>query len=86
VLGSDGALWLAERNSNNKIGRMTTAGELTHEYPIPTESANPLAPVAAPDGTLYFTQHAEGTVARMTLGGVVTKDFRLPSGSPDVTT
>jgi hypothetical protein len=62
---------------------MTTAGVLTDEFPIPTENANPLALVAAPDGSLYFTQHEDGTVARMALDGTVTKRFRLPSGWPD---
>ena len=82
VAGPDGALWFAERNGN-KIGRMTTDGVLTNEFPLPTENANPLAMVVGPDGALYFTQHSANTIARMTLDGVVTKEFRIPSGSPD---
>ncbi len=82
VAGPDGALYFGERNAN-KIGRITTAGVITHEYAIPTENANPLGLVAGPDGALYFTQHADGTVQRMTLDGVFTKRYRIPSGYPD---
>ena len=51
--------------------------------PIPVENATPISIVAGPDGALYYTQHSDGSIARMALDGTVTKRFRLPSGSPD---
>jgi virginiamycin B lyase len=79
--GPDGALWFAERNTN-AIGRMTTAGELTDEFPLATAAADPMGIVAGPDGALWIAQREAESIARMTPEGVVTREFRVP-GRPD---
>lgn len=50
--GKDGALWFTE-NQGNKIGRITTSGEIT-EYPLPVENAGALVITAGPDLTIWF--------------------------------
>ena len=79
--GPDGAIWFAERDTN-AIGRMTTGGELTDEFPLASDFADPMGIVAGPDGALWIAQREAGTIARMTPAGVVTREFRVP-GSPD---
>jgi len=55
---------------------MTTAGVVTGTYAIPTENANTLGLVAAPDGALYLTE-ADG-VRPMTLDGQFGRRYRVP--------
>jgi uncharacterized protein (TIGR03437 family) len=52
-------VWFTEGNGN-KIGRMTTAGELT-EYAIPTANSEPAGITAGPDGALWFTESNVGS-------------------------
>src|SRR5713101_4035729 len=47
--GPDRALWFTEFSNVGKIGRITTAGQLT-EYPLPTPSMLPVGITAGPDG------------------------------------
>lgn len=58
--GPDGALWFTEQLAN-RIGRITTAGVITDEKPIPpfTSGVNgpqPRGIVLGPDGRLWFTE------------------------------
>jgi virginiamycin B lyase len=54
--GPDGNLWFTEgRASANQIGRITTAGEVTGEFPIPTGDSGAGWIGAGPSGTLWFT-------------------------------
>lgn len=66
ALGPDGALWITEFGIE-KIGRMTTAGALTNEYPVPShggEAAEVGDITAGPDGALWFTEGV-GKIARL---------------------
>src|ERR1700731_3351423 len=72
--GPDGALWFAEENISNKIGRITTAGVIT-EFSPPT--ANVSGGIAAgPDGALWFTEFNK--IGRITTAGVIT-EFAIPT-------
>ena len=72
-------LWFTE-SANNKIGKITTGGNIT-EYTIPTTSSNPLGIAAGPDGNLWFTENAGNNIGRITPSGTIT-EFPVPtSGS-----
>jgi len=75
LASAGGAIYFATRNANT-IVRMTTAGVVTNTYDIPTENANTLGLVAAPDGALYLTE-ADG-IRRMTLDGQFGRRYRVP--------
>src|SRR5262249_14625400 len=83
--GPDGALWFVE--SQNKIGRMTTAGVIT-EFPLPERTQCTPPPcgqvfgiTTGPDGALWFTQidFTEIGIGRITTDGVIT-EFPFPAG------
>jgi streptogramin lyase len=81
VTGPDGALWYSE-NGTNKIGRMTTHGEVT-EYALPA-AYNDLGPediIVGPDRALWFA-HAD-RIGRISTSGSV-KEFTLEDGNPEV--
>jgi streptogramin lyase len=70
VAGPDGALWFAEENVSNKIGRITTAGVIT-EF-AGTTTLNVSGGIAAgPDGNLWFTEFNK--IGRITTSGVITE-------------
>jgi len=70
VAGSDGALWFTEV-STNKIGRMSTSGQLLQEFTIPTPTSYPYGLVFGSDGALWFIECRAGAnkVGRMTMSG-----------------
>jgi virginiamycin B lyase len=73
VAASDGALWFTESAStSNAIGRITTAGEITH-YPVPTAASDPSGITEAPGAGLWFTEFTANNIGQITLGGVVTE-------------
>jgi virginiamycin B lyase len=53
TVGPDGALWFTETIAN-KIGRITTSGELS-EFLLPVPNSLPSGITAGPDGALWFT-------------------------------
>jgi streptogramin lyase len=61
--GPDGNLWFA---SANKIGRITTSGNVT-EFPIPTPDARPGGISAGPDGNIWFTESGSSRIGRISL-------------------
>ena len=73
VAGSDGALWFTE-GAGRKIGRITTAGIFTTEFPM-TNTPNQIA--AGPDGALWFTEGANN-IGRITTSGVFT-EYPIPT-------
>jgi RNA polymerase sigma factor (sigma-70 family) len=90
--GPDGALWFTtfSGSGNDMIGRISTTGQI-RLFPDPTLNDEPGAIVAGPDGNLWFTAYGGngssrsttswGTIARITLQGIVTA-FPLPN-KPD---
>ena len=59
TVGPDGALWFVENGGSGRLGRITTAGELT----CSTSAAFPTALAAGPLGSLWFSRGA--TVFRL---------------------
>ena len=94
--GPDGALWFTESLAN-KIGRITTAGVVTNEFPIPTPNGTngfPQIITAVPDGALWFTecvaafgsnQCTSSTIGRITTAGTITQ-FSIPVSPLIITT
>jgi streptogramin lyase/plastocyanin len=77
ALGSDGNVWFTEQNVA-KIGRITTAGQIT-EFHIPS-GIRAVGIAAGGSGLLWF---ANGTkIGRITTAGIIT-EFSLPSGTHD---
>jgi virginiamycin B lyase len=91
--GPDGALWFVEEGSS-EIGRITTAGVVTHEFPVST-APGPVPPDPAlpsrldqithgPDGALWFTEPADNTIGRITTAGAITEfPLPVPGGEPE---
>ena len=61
--GPDGALWFLDFGSNS-VGRMTTSGQATNQYTIPTASSGPQRIRTGPDGNLWFTEGV-GKIGRL---------------------
>jgi virginiamycin B lyase len=77
VSGPDGALWVTEALTG-KIARLTTDGQLT-EFPLPAGS-QPVGITAPPwDDAVWFVASGANAIERMTLDGVVTDVFPIPS-------
>jgi virginiamycin B lyase len=92
--GPDGALWFTEGGSFNiqtgavpgKIGRITTAGAVTAEYPLPAVSGPAAAAISiatGPDGALWFGANSVNnlitSINRITTSGTVTPYALLAS-------
>ena len=76
--GPDGNLWFAER-LGNAIGRITTAGVITH-FPVPTSDSFPNGISAGTDGNLWFTERNAEKIGRITTAGVITEFSFSASG------
>jgi streptogramin lyase len=87
--GPDGALWFVtdccDPANPGLVGRITTAGVITLFPPAPGSTVAP-GITAGPDGNLWYSatvSSSEGHIQRMTTGGVVTGDFRIPTAFSD---
>jgi virginiamycin B lyase len=72
TVGPDGAIWFTEFSSGgtSRIGRMTTDGSLTDQFPLPL-SSGPGDITVGPDNRLWFTE-SNGKIGAITTGGVDT--------------
>lgn len=61
--GSDGTLWFREVGAN-KIGRITTASEVT-EFPIPSVASSPEGITSGPDGAQWFAERAPARLGEL---------------------
>jgi len=68
--GPDGALWFTE-NSANKIGRISTAGDVT-EFALPQGNSSPSGITSGPDGNLWVAVTLTGRIAKVTPTGEMT--------------
>lgn len=73
--GPDGALWYTEE-TGNKIGRITTHGEIEEFSKGISAGASPLSIAAGPDGALWFSEATGGRIGRITTSGKVTEYSR----------
>jgi virginiamycin B lyase len=97
VAGPDGALWFTEAGPDlsvfaptastiGNIGRITTAGAITH-YPAGAQRSAPTGITVGPDGALWFTEAGcakcptivPSKIGRITTSGVIS-EFALPAG------
>jgi virginiamycin B lyase len=79
--GPDGALWFTQEGSS-EIGRITTTGVVTNEFPIPTSPPTVVPAldqiVTGPDGRLWFTMPRDHAIGAITTGGAFTQ-YQLAS-------
>lgn len=80
TVGPDKALWFTE-SYTDKIGRMTTAGKLTNQFPLPTSGSMPQDITTGPDGNLWFTEWYGNKIGKMTRKGKVTEYAVKTSGA-----
>jgi hypothetical protein len=78
--GPDGALWFTQNPSS--IGRITTAGVITAEYPLPTYDPVLLGITAGPDGALWFTEYQTNQIGRITTAGAIT-EYPVPTANSE---
>jgi streptogramin lyase len=79
AVGADGNLWFVE-DSSNRIGRITTTGQITGSFPIPTANSNTTSIAPGPDGNLWFAEDVGNKIGRVTTLGVIT-EFNVPTAS-----
>jgi streptogramin lyase len=68
--GPDGAMWFTE-NGADKIGRITTSGDVTKYPPALGSGLEDIA--LRPDGALWFTEGAGNKIGRITTLGALTE-------------
>jgi hypothetical protein len=65
-VGRDGALWFTESHpSANAIGRITTGGDITNHFRVPTARSEPSDITTGPDGALWFTEFLGNKIGRI---------------------
>ena len=67
TVAANGELWFTE-NFTNRIGHMTTAGDVLGEYDIPVPGSGPRCIAAMSNGRLYFTHFDTGSIGEIILG------------------
>lgn len=67
--GSDGNLWIAAVWSDNQIERMTTDGEITGHFAIPTPNSGPIGLVLGGDSNLWFLEWNYNRIGRIDMSG-----------------
>ncbi|MGZ3497672.1 MAG: Vgb family protein [Vulcanimicrobiaceae bacterium] len=78
IVGADGRLEFIETTAV-KLGRMTTAGQLT-EYPLPP-ATSAAGLVEGVDNNFYFSDPAQNTIAQAILGQTSVKEFNVTSAN-----
>ncbi|HEX4490277.1 MAG TPA: S8 family serine peptidase [Acidimicrobiia bacterium] len=81
AVGGDGALWFTQGDAPGRIGRITTAGEISYIYDPSILTAGQMA--SGPDGAVWFTDGGgpslgDESVDRLSMNGVATR-FTDPS-------
>ena len=66
--------------NNNNVNRLSTSGQVTGSFPIPTANSAPQGITAGPDGNVWFTEFSTNKIGRVTPNGVV-KDFPIAASS-----
>jgi virginiamycin B lyase len=81
--GPDGALWFTQYPAS--IGRITTAGVITAEYPVPAPvppDTQLLGLAAGSDGALWFTAYQANQIGRITTSGAIT-EYPVPTANSE---
>jgi virginiamycin B lyase len=83
TVGPDGALWFTEVGPVPKrISRITTAGTITHQFPLPGGAGDPTDIVLGLDGRLWFTEQPTSRIGAIRTDGVVTEYPLQPGREP----
>jgi streptogramin lyase len=77
AVGSDGAVWFAERSAN-AIGRLENGS--FSEYPLPITGSTPFWVATGPDGNVWFTERSGNRIGRITPTGVLT-EYSIPTSN-----
>jgi uncharacterized delta-60 repeat protein len=76
--GPDGNLWMCA--GDNEIYRISTAGQLTGNFIIPTPNSGDYGMAAGSDGALWFNEGAANQIGRITVAGVIT-EYPIPTSN-----
>src|SRR5262249_27772512 len=69
--------------TSKEIVRVTTAGVITHRYPVPSAGTSPLVLTAGPDGNIWYTSQDGHKVGRVAIAGAAAVPRALPrTGAP----
>ena len=79
--GPDGALWFTEYAAN-KIGRITTAGKITH-LKLQYNNEGPDGIVALPNGSLAYVTYNDSSVGVITNGKISETEIQNGGRNPD---
>lgn len=79
IVGPDKALWFCDFDPTvNKIGRITTSGQITEFTTGLPPKAGVLRMTVGPDGAIWFTESNYHSIGRITTAGVITQ-VQLPA-------
>jgi virginiamycin B lyase len=89
VVGPDGNIWFTEQGAvlhpplsiPGKIARMTPAGVLSGEFPVPSKNSEPFGITVGPDDNLWFTEFRAGKVGRITRAGIFSGEIPVGAGA-----
>jgi streptogramin lyase len=77
--GPGGTLWVTEPSAN-AIGKLSTAGAVVGEFPVPTAGSFPDQITPGRDGNLWFTEFFGNKIGMITPAGVIT-EFPISAGA-----
>ncbi len=78
IAASGASLWFTDKAAN-KIGRISTAGVVTGDFPLPTPGSGPSGIALGVDNALWFTETDVNRIGRMTTSGALTNEFVVPT-------
>ena len=82
IAASGASLWFTDKAAN-KIVRISTAGVVTGDFPLPTPGSGPSGIALGVDNALWFTETDVNRIGRMTTSGALTNEFVGPDpGQP----
>ncbi len=80
--GPDGNLWITDK-SGNQILRVTTDGQVTGQFPVPTPASGLTDIVTGADGNLWFIEWAANQIGRITPSGIIS-EFPIPTADAHI--
>jgi streptogramin lyase len=84
VTGPDDNLWFTE-SKGNRIGQMTTRGNLLKEISV-SSGSDPGGIVVGPDGNLWFSERSGSGIANVAVGAITAYEYTVPKVPGDLVT
>jgi virginiamycin B lyase len=78
IAASGASLWFTDKGAN-KIVRISTAGVVTGDFPVPTPGSGLSGIALGVDNALWFTETDVNRIGRMTTSGALTNEFVIPT-------